>query len=235
MTSGCRRRIDAGHHRVDRPLDRRAHRLGLAPVGHDAHDRAGLEDLRGPTSRSRSPARPPAGRTSPRPPAAAGSDRRGARRGTGRRSSKSAGGSLNARWPFSPMPTSATSTGACRSSRPTSRQTAAASCSPSSRWYRRDAGRADQALEQVFPEARRDDRSGRPMYSSRWNSSTWPQSIAGLAHQAIEKHDLRRAGRGDRGARCRARRSPSGCGRPRRRGRGARAARIVEHANHGGI
>ena len=32
--------------------------------------------------------------------------------------SKSAGGSLNARWPFSPMPTNATSIGALASSRP---------------------------------------------------------------------------------------------------------------------
>ena len=48
---------------------------------------------------------------------------------------KSAGGSLKARWPFSPMPTKATSIARPRDAHRSCRRHAAASCSPSSRWY----------------------------------------------------------------------------------------------------
>ena len=99
--------------------------------------------------------------------------------------SKSAGGSLNARWPFSPMPTSATSIGCRVMSAPRRLHSAPGSAAPpltktasfrpdtcwtkrSSRYVRKPAGWS----------------SGSPIYSSRWNILTRAQSTSGSATSA---------------------------------------------------
>ena len=98
--------------------------------------------------------------------------------------SKSAGGSLKARWPFSPMPTKATSTGDRARSAPTRRHSAAGSAaSPARKWNVRGWTRSTM-------RSRRYRRklagwvSLTPTYSSRWNTSTRPHSTPGASVSA---------------------------------------------------
>ena len=93
------------------PPGTRATALRLPLVGHDAEDLVRLEDL---ADRHRDRLRPERPRDAANQPSPSCCRRQASSRSTTRYGSsvvKSAGGSLKARWPFSPMPTKATSTG----------------------------------------------------------------------------------------------------------------------------
>ena len=90
--------------------------------------------------------------------------------------SKSAGGSLNARCPFSPIPTNARFTGSLLNSPPTSRITSPEFRSPSSKWCRVipvfRISRSNKYLRKLAACV-----IGNPTYSSKWNNSTRRQSM----------------------------------------------------------
>ena len=115
---GCVCRIDAGTAGVTAPSTAALTASGLPLVRHDADDFARLRESGGSTSTApaTAPRRPT--RTSLRPPAAAGRPHPASRRGRAGRSRNRPGGSLKARWPFSPMPTNATSIGAAATAPP---------------------------------------------------------------------------------------------------------------------
>ena len=80
--------------------------------------------------------------------------------------------------------------------RPARSATAAASRSPSSRWYARDARLADQPLEQVAAEARRViDRQADVLVEMKHLDARPVDARRG--GERVEKLELRRAGRGD--------------------------------------
>ena len=149
--------------------------------------------------------------------------------------SKSAGGSLNARWPFSPIPTNATSIGRTASSRPSSSHTATGSRPPSIAWKRDDTSRLNQPLAQVLPETRRMIGRQADILVEMKQLDLRPVEI-GLAHQLIEEGNLRRSGRGDDpGAAGRGDRRPDARGCILRRGAGERERIGGNRDAHAGV
>ena len=170
--------------RRDGKLEAVAHGRGLAPVGHDARGSRATSGSGGSTSRSRARGRPRAGGTSPRRAAGGGRPRRASTTRYGSSVSKSAGGSLKARWPFSPMPTKATSMGcrrgACRRAGTRHRGRAPRR---STKWkapgWTRSTIRSRRYRRKLAGCV-----SGRPTYSSRWKKTTFAQSMPGAATSA---------------------------------------------------
>ena len=118
-------------HRRDRALHARAHGLSLAAIRDDAEDGACARRIWRTLIEIAVSGTSAAFANHPSPDLLPPTTLVERDDDVGSSVSKSAGGSLNARWPFSPMPTNATSTGALESAAPVARQTSSGSSSPS--------------------------------------------------------------------------------------------------------
>ena len=173
-------------------------RGGLAGVGHGDDQAPAPEDLAHGHGDGAARERRRGTGTIPRRAAGAGRPRRASPRYRASSTSKSAGGSLKARWPFSPMPAKhdvhlpaaqerveavelGLEIGARLPPARNGRDRAGARRTGPCRYRRKLAGWV----------------SARPTYSSRWNAVTRDQSIPGSATRAVEGLELARARRDD--------------------------------------